>query len=103
MLILSVEQSNNPCYLPGSVRLSAKCDQGCCDRMPGFAPTNRGEGAFHPRNFECPIATNTYLWITNSLVDAERFESFEEVSFKFISATNAATIAVDNNHIVSDQ
>ncbi len=103
LLILSVKQSNNPCYLPRSVRLSAQCDQGRCDRMLGFAATNRGEDAFHPRDFECPIATNTYLWITNSLVDVERFESFQEVAFKFIFATNAATIAVDNNHIVSDQ
>jgi len=101
--MISVKQSYNPSHLPCRIRLLAHRNDCRCDYTTCLAATKRSACAFHFRDFECPVAANGQFWIENSLIDLEGLESPFEVGFEFIFATDAAPIAVGNNHIVGDQ
>ena len=101
--MISVKQSYNPSHLPCRIRLLAHRNDCRCDYTTCLAATKRSECTFHFCDFECPVSTNRYLGIKNSLVAAEGLESLQEVGFEFIFATDATAIAVDNNHIVRGQ
>ena len=53
--------------------------------------------------FECPVTTNSYLWIDNLLIDSPRLEALPEIGADFVAAPDAAAIALNNDHVVGHQ